>query len=141
MKYFVVTHTYPNATSWKKHLPAHIAYLEKLLKEDKMLASGPFVNTPVKSAMFILKVANKEEALAIIAKDPYSIQNLIGQSTVSEWNPMFGQYQSFKNKILLKLGKALPKWETKIAVFGNNHFNLHPWYPLLYTKSTMPGTV
>lgn len=87
----------------KKYLTAHINYLEQLIKDEKLVASGPLINTPIKSAMLILKVKNIEEARNIVAKDPYTIQGLVGESTLLEWDPFFGQYQTFKHKMLLNL--------------------------------------
>jgi uncharacterized protein len=103
MKYFVATYTHPNEEGWKEYLTAHIKYLEKLIKDEKLVASGPLINTPVKSAMLILKVENIEEAQNIVAKDPYTIQGLVGESTLLEWDPFFGKYQTFKHKMLLNL--------------------------------------
>ncbi len=105
MKYFVATYTHPNEEGWKEYLTAHINYLEQLIKDEKLVASGPLINTPVKSAMLILKVENVEEAQKIVAKDPYTIQGLVGESTLLEWDPFFGQYQTFKHKMLLNLRK------------------------------------
>ncbi|TCD05928.1 hypothetical protein EZ449_15845 [Pedobacter frigidisoli] len=105
MKYFIATYTHPNEEGWKDYLTAHIKYLEQLVEDEKLVASGPLLNTPVKSAMLIIKVENVEEAQYIVAQDPFTIQGLVGESTLLEWDPFFGKYQTFKHKMLLTLQK------------------------------------
>ncbi len=98
MKFFVVTYVHPDVEGWKKYLSAHVEYLENLIKEGTLRASGPFIGTPQKSAMLILSVTSREEALDLISKDPYMIQGLVSESTVTEWDPVFGIFQNWKNK-------------------------------------------
>jgi uncharacterized protein YciI len=57
-----------------------------------LLASGPFAGTPVKSAMLVMSAANREELLGVIAKDPFAIEGLIEDMTVTEWDPIFGAF-------------------------------------------------
>ncbi len=80
MKYFVATYTHPDEKGWKKYLTPHIDYLEKLIADKKLVASGPLLNSQVKSAMIILKVKDINEAQSLIASDPYTIQDLVGAS-------------------------------------------------------------
>jgi uncharacterized protein YciI len=113
MKYFIVTYIHTDVEGWKKHLAAHVAYLEKLIKDGKLRVSGPFVGTPEKSAMLILSVRNSQEALELIEKDPYSIEGLVAESTFTEWNPIFGDFQSPKHKFMLFWGKLLERKKVK----------------------------
>jgi uncharacterized protein YciI len=105
MKYFVVTYTHPDEIGWRKHLTPHINFLEDLLAKGKMVASGPLVNTPVKSAMIILKVASLKEAEELVKQDPYTIEGQVGELSIVEWDPMFGKYQNFAHKVKLFLQK------------------------------------
>lgn len=105
MKYFVVSYTHPDEIGWRKYLTPHINFLEDLLAEGKMVASGPLVNTPVKSAMIILKVASLKKAEELVKKDPYTIDGQVGELSIVEWDPLFGEYQNFKHKIMLFLQK------------------------------------
>jgi uncharacterized protein YciI len=93
MKFFVVTYVHPDSEGWNKYLLAHVAYLENLLKEGTLRASGPFIGTPHKSAMLILSTASRKDVLDVIAKDPFQIQGLVTETTVTEWDPVFGTYQ------------------------------------------------
>jgi uncharacterized protein YciI len=89
MKFFVVTYVHPDSEGWNKYLLAHVAYLENLLKEGTLRASGPFIG----SAMLILSAASRKDVLDVIAKDPFQIQGLVTETTVTEWDPVFGTYQ------------------------------------------------
>lgn len=92
MALYVVTYVHPNEQGWNKHVFAHVLYLQDLLKAGVLLASGPFVGTAVKSAMLVMSAANLEELLGVIAKDPFAIEGLIEDMTVTEWDPIFGAF-------------------------------------------------
>jgi uncharacterized protein YciI len=62
------------------------------IAEAATRASGPLVGTPVRSAMLILTAPTREQALEMIARDPYQIHGLISDMTVTEWDPLFGTY-------------------------------------------------
>lgn len=93
MPFFVVTLVHPDGDGWNKHLAAHVQYLQELLANHTLRASGPLPGTPLRSALLILSVADREEAIAIVEKDPYAIEGLIESMTVMEWNPIFGTYR------------------------------------------------
>ena len=93
MTLFVVTYSHPDEAGWNTHVLAHVLYLQELLKSGDLLASGPFVGGDVKSAMLIMSAANREELLELIAKDPFAIEGLIADMTVSEWDPLFGAFE------------------------------------------------
>lgn len=93
MKFFVVTYVHPDVEGCKKYVSAHIEYLQNLIKEGTLRAAGPFIGIPQSSAMLILYVASREEALNLISNDPYMIQGLVPKSTVTEWDPVFGVFQ------------------------------------------------
>ena len=93
MKYYVVTFTHTKIVGWAIFLRAHIRYLKKLLKEDKLLVSGPGVGTPVRSAQLIFKVTDREELDKLVAGDPYSIHGLVASSTVNLWDVQWGSME------------------------------------------------
>jgi len=92
MPMFAVTYTHPNEAEWRQHLMAHIDYLRALLKTGELRASGPLNGTAVRSAMLIMSAENREALMATIAKDPFAIEGLIEDMTVTEWDPIFGAF-------------------------------------------------
>jgi len=42
--------------------------------------------------LLILSAGSREEVLDVIAKDPFEIQGLVAERTVTEWDPIFGTY-------------------------------------------------
>jgi uncharacterized protein YciI len=92
MPFFVITYNHPNADGWQQHVVAHVEYLQDLLKKGTLRASGPFIGTTHKSAMLILSAANRDEVLDVIARDPFTIEGLVEDMTVTEGDPMFGTY-------------------------------------------------
>lgn len=108
MKHFVVIYSHPDEAGWKKHLPGHIAYLQKLVGEDNLVASGSLVTSPQRSTMLVIKAKNSAEALEIVSRDPFSVLDLIGNLSVTEWNPVFVKQKNW-------LGRMLYKIRTKIG--------------------------
>ena len=90
MEYYVVTFTHTKIVGWAIFLHAHVKYLKKLLKEDKLQISGPGVGTPVRSAQLVFKVTDREELDKLVAGDPYSVHGLVASSTVNLWNVQVG---------------------------------------------------
>lgn len=94
MKFFAVTYVHPDVDGWNKHRSSHRSYLEDLLKQGTLRASGPFRGTPYKSAMLILSATSREEVLDVIAKDPFQVAGIVTETIITEWDPMFGTYKA-----------------------------------------------
>ena len=93
MAFFVVTFTHPNEDGWRKHVMPHVEYLQTLLTDGSLKASGPFVGSPDRSAMLIFSVPDRATLDRLIAADPFAIEGLIEDMTVTEWDPIFGAFQ------------------------------------------------
>lgn len=93
MKYYVVTFTHTKIVGWAIYLHAHVKYLKKLLKEDKLQISGPGVGTPVRSAQLVFKVTDEKELDKLVAGDPYSIHGLVASSTKNLWDVQWGNME------------------------------------------------
>ena len=91
MQYHVVTFTHTKIFGWAVYLHAHVKYLKKLLKEDKLQISGPYVNNPL-AGLSILSVADAAAANAIMKADPF-VEKLGAAYQVIEWNPKFGDFK------------------------------------------------
>jgi uncharacterized protein YciI len=92
MALYVVTYEHPDAEGWGKHVMAHVQYLKDLLATGDLLASGPFVGTPDRSAMLIMSAPDQAALLEIIGRDPFAIEGLIHNMTITEWDPIFGAF-------------------------------------------------
>jgi uncharacterized protein YciI len=67
--------------------PAHREYLSELKEAGKLVAAGPF--TDQTGALLIYDVADEAELRDILAKDPYTPQNVYEIATLTEWQPLF----------------------------------------------------
>ncbi len=92
MKFFVVTMTHPDGPGWGTHVMPHVEYLNGLIAQGKLRASGPVVGSALRAGLLIFKVQDRAELDALIAADPFAIEGLIEELTVTEWNPMFGAF-------------------------------------------------
>ncbi len=72
----------------------HIHYLQKLLKEGVLRASGPFTGNPDRKAMLIIKADDRAHLDRIIDADPFAIEKLIENMSVAEWDPIFGAFNA-----------------------------------------------
>ena len=93
MKYYVVTFTHTKMIGQGTYLHAHVSYLKKLLKEDKLQISGPGVGTPVRSAQLVFKVTDEKELDELVAGDPYSKHDLVASSTKNLWDVQWGSME------------------------------------------------
>ena len=94
MALYVVTFNHPDAEGWARHLMAHIRYLNALIEQGVLRASGPFVGDPDRTAMLIIEAADQKALLEIIGADPFAIEGLIHDMTVNEWDPIFGAFNA-----------------------------------------------
>lgn len=111
MKYFLVKFSHTDMVGWKKHLNDHVRYLEELIKDNKLIASGPLENykNEKKEAILIFYVRDRHELKNLIEKDPFWHNELVSSYKIREWNPMFGSFQKPKHKTMVKLIKTLIK--------------------------------
>jgi len=101
VKYFVVTYIRPDDTGWDEHLRAHVAYLNGLVEAGSLRASGPLLDTSETSSMLILSAESREDALDLITADPYVAECVVTDYTVAEWDPMFGEFQTPRHRLVL----------------------------------------
>ncbi len=92
MTIYAVIYAHPDAAGWAEHVAAHVGYLQDLLAEGALLASGPFTGSPEKAALLILQAADRPALDALIARDPFAEHGLIHDMTVREWDPIFGAF-------------------------------------------------
>lgn len=77
LKYYVVTFTHIKIIGLAIYLYAHVRYLKKLLKGDKLQISGLGVETPVCSTQLVFKVTDEKEFDKLVAGDSYFIHGLL----------------------------------------------------------------
>jgi uncharacterized protein YciI len=72
--------------------PAHREYLAELREAGKLVAAGPF--TDETGALLVYDVADETELRDILAKDPYTPENVYELATLAEWKSLFPFQQS-----------------------------------------------
>lgn len=92
--FFVVTMTHPDGDGWGQHVLPHVEYLKSLIEQGKLRASGPVKGQPLRAGLLIFTVADRAELDALIAADPFAIEGLISELTVTEWDPLFGAFSA-----------------------------------------------
>jgi uncharacterized protein YciI len=92
MPLYAITYEHPNEVGWREHVMPHVAWLQDRLADGSLLASGPFNGEANKAALLIMSAPDKRALASIIASDPFSIEGLIENMTVREWDPIFGAF-------------------------------------------------
>jgi hypothetical protein len=92
MPLYVVTYEHPDEEGWRQHVMPHVAWLKERLKDSSLLASGPFTDAPVKGALLVMAAPDRAALDALIATDPFAVENLIENMIVREWDPIFGRF-------------------------------------------------
>lgn len=71
--------------------PAHVEYLRKLNEAGTLKIAGPFLNDDGKpyGSLVVIEAANKNEAAAIGASDPYAKAGLFETVRIRAWNWTF----------------------------------------------------
>lgn len=72
MTTYVVTYAHPDEDGWTAHVGTHVDWLTDQVASGALRASGPFVDTPVRSAMLIIDAPDRATLDAIIASDPFA---------------------------------------------------------------------
>lgn len=92
MSFFIVTMSHPDGDGWGRHVRAHVRYLEALVADGTLRASGPLRGTPLRTGFLIMLAKDRSDVEAIIAKDPFAVEGLIETLTIAEWDPLFGAF-------------------------------------------------
>ena len=84
MAVFIVTMTHPEGDGWGKHVAAHLRYLQGLVAEGTLHASGPLKGTPLRAGFLIFAVPTRADVEALVAQDPFARVGLIETLNIVE---------------------------------------------------------
>lgn len=94
MSLYVITYTHPDPACWKKHISAHLDWLVAGVESGRLRASGDTSQTPIRSSLLIVAAPDRESACAFITTDAFVTEGLVGEMTITPWNPYFGALNS-----------------------------------------------
>ena len=94
MAFFAITYAHRNEARWREHVMRHVKWLQDRVADGSLKASGPLVGEPGREAMLIMVAADRQAVLDLIETDPFKIEGLVDDMTVTEWDPMFGAFAS-----------------------------------------------
>jgi hypothetical protein len=64
--------------------PSHRDYLRGLATDGKLLHAGPWADDS--GSLIVYEAENLDEARAILAADPFTIEGIVTDSVIREWN-------------------------------------------------------
>ncbi|MEB6060860.1 YciI family protein [Staphylococcus pseudoxylosus] len=98
MKYYIVKYVHKDLFGWKKHLEAHVNYLNNQVQNGNLIASGPIENNldNQNEAFLIFSIYDKSSLTKLLEKDPFWQQGLVDEYTIDLWEPRFGNLDNLK---------------------------------------------
>lgn len=97
MPLYVVRFHHPDTAGWQQQLMPHIVFLQELLKQGALKASGPLPGGRDKAALLLIEAPDRPALDAIIARDPFAVHGLIADMVVEEWDPIFGVFNALSS--------------------------------------------
>jgi uncharacterized protein YciI len=97
MPLYAVTYEHPDEDGWRQYLMPHVQWLQDRVKDGSLLASGPFSDLAVKSALLIMNAPDRVALDSMIASDPFAEQGLIENITIHRWDPIFGAFNDLSS--------------------------------------------
>ena len=95
MAFYVVQYAYTTDSSRIDELrPSHREYLRSLAERGILRASGPFVEAPSPSALFVYYADHEDDVRACVEDDPFQKADLVQAWSVTQWNPVIGVFAS-----------------------------------------------
>jgi uncharacterized protein YciI len=87
MPKFVAIVTFQNEEQRLQIRPKHREYLASLLDQGKLVLSGPFADDT--GALIMYEASSVDEVKSLIAADPYTAADAIGNLQLREWKQVF----------------------------------------------------
>ncbi|WP_427385419.1 YciI family protein [Janibacter sp. G56] len=83
MAHFVLEYRYADMDARAQARPAHLAYMNRLHAEGKVVLAGPIGDGS--GAMVIFRAADEAEVQGLVAADPYTVQGVSADATIRPW--------------------------------------------------------
>ena len=90
MSIFIARMVHPDGPLWNTYVLEHISYLQTLIEQGHLLASGPVKGSPLRAGFLIFRADSRLEVQAFIDDDPFARENIISALTIEQWDPLFG---------------------------------------------------
>lgn len=92
MSVFAVEYVYgaESAADRDEHRPAHREWLNELVSQGTVLASGPFGDNA--GALLIFVADSEAELNDLLKQDPFAAAGVISAVKTTQWNPVIGVF-------------------------------------------------
>ncbi len=90
MSVFAVEYVYAaeSTAARDEHRPAHREWLNGLVQQGKVLASGPFADNA--GALLLFVAEGETELNDLLKQDPFALAGTISAVKTTQWNPVIG---------------------------------------------------
>ncbi len=93
MSIFAVEYVYdPDQEGLRaEHRPEHRAWLEGLVEQGRVLASGPFADGS--GALLVFSSETESHLNELVGQDPFAREGVISAVKTTAWNPVIGVFK------------------------------------------------
>ncbi|MHA7280976.1 YciI family protein [Arthrobacter sp. MDT2-2] len=93
MSIFAVEYVYsPDQNDLRaEHRPAHRAWLQGLVEQGRVLASGPFSDGT--GALLVFSAETEADLNQLVSQDPFAVVGAIAAVKTIGWNPVVGAFR------------------------------------------------
>jgi uncharacterized protein YciI len=74
-----------------QHRPAHRQWLEELVGQGRVLASGPFADGS--GALLLFTSESESDLSRLVGQDPFAVAGAISAVKTTEWKPIIGAFR------------------------------------------------
>lgn len=98
MSVFAVEYVYgaESVADRDQHRPAHREWLNALVSQGKVLATGPF--TDGAGALLLFVADDEGELNELLRQDPFAAAGVISAVKTTQWNPVIGAFAEYAEK-------------------------------------------
>lgn len=98
MNIYIVRMDHPAGPEWNVFVREHVLYLQRLIAQGKLIASGPLKATALRAGLLIFQAESLDEVNSMIDADPFARENLIVSLDIQMWDPLFGQFAALSSR-------------------------------------------
>lgn len=98
MSVFLVRMEHPDGPEWNRFVVEHVAYLQTLIGEGRLLASGPMPGTARRTGFLIFQAQDIAQVRQMVEADPFQREQLICALSIEPWDPLFGCFSALSSQ-------------------------------------------
>ncbi|MFM2476427.1 YciI family protein [Celerinatantimonas sp. MCCC 1A17872] len=77
MSIYLVKMEHPDGPEWAEHVVEHVEYLQTLIAQKTLIASGPLTTGSLRAGFLIFHAQSEQDVRQLVDNDPFAREGLI----------------------------------------------------------------